>query len=75
MKRGIPERVLNEIESKKTSDTEIKTLGIRKLIELSENYQKLQRSYKELTEKYISMKRDRNYEQEPEGNEEYNFWI
>ena len=57
MKRGIPERVLNEIESKKPSDTEIKTLGIRKLNELSENYKELQERYKEVAGNYLSIKK------------------
>ena len=50
------ERVLNEIEASKLSDTEFKTMVIRKLNELSENYQKLQGSFEELTRNYISMK-------------------
>ena len=41
------ERVLNEIEASKLSDIEFKTMIIRKLNELSENYKKLQGSYKE----------------------------
>ena len=57
-KEKSPERVLSEIEGSQLYDIEFKTMGIRKLIELSENYQKLQRSYKELTEKYISMKKE-----------------
>ena len=52
------ERVLNEIEESKLSDTEFKIMAIRKLNELSENYEELQGSYKELTVNYISMKKD-----------------
>ena len=49
---------------------------IKKLNELSENYQKLQGNYEELTKSYVSVKKDReNYQQEPRGNEEYNFQI
>ena len=40
--------MLNGIEASKLSDTELKTMVIRKLNELSENYKKLQGSYKEL---------------------------
>ena len=38
-KEGSSERVLNDIEANKLSDTEFKTRVIRKLNELSENYQ------------------------------------
>ena len=50
------QRMLNEIEASHLSDTEFKTMVIRKLNELSENYQKLQGSFEELTRNYISMK-------------------
>ena len=56
-KEEIPERVLNEIEASKLSDTEFKTMVIKKLNELTENYQKLQGSNKEHTVNYTSMKR------------------
>ena len=36
------ERMINEIESSQLSDIEFKTMVIRKLNELAENYQKLQ---------------------------------
>ena len=52
------ERVLNEIETSQLSDMEFKTMVISKLNELSENYQKLQGSYEELTANCISMKKD-----------------
>ena len=45
-----PERVLNEIEASKQSDTEVKIMVIRKLIEPSENYKRLQGSYKNLVQ-------------------------
>ena len=68
------ERVLNEIEATQLSDIEFKTMVIRKLNELSENYQKLQGKYKELTANYISIKKGhRNNQQGPRRNEEYNF--
>ena len=51
------ERMLNEIEANQLSDIQFKTMVIRKLNELSENYQKLQGNYEELTENCISIKR------------------
>ena len=51
-------RMLSEIEASQLSDIEFKTMVIRKLNELSANYQKLQESYKELTANYTSMKKD-----------------
>ena len=52
------ERVLNEIEATQLSDIEFKTMVIRKLNELSDNYQKLQGNYEELTANYMSIKKD-----------------
>ena len=52
------ERVLNEIEARQLSDTEFKTMALRKLNELSVNYLKLQGSYNELTANYINMKKE-----------------
>ena len=52
------ETVLNEIDASQLSNIEFKTMVVRKLNELSENYQTWQESYKELTEYYISMKKD-----------------
>ena len=51
------ERVLNEIEASQLSDIEFKTMVIRKLNELTVNYQKLQGNNQELTGNYISMKK------------------
>ena len=66
--------MLNEKEASQLSDTEFKAMVIRKLTELTENYQKLHGNYNELTANYIHMKkRNRNYQQGPRGNEEYNF--
>ena len=68
------ERMLTEKEARQLSDTEFKALVIRKLNELTQNYQTLQVNYNELTANYINMKKgNRNYQQEPRGNEEYNF--
>ena len=52
------ERMLNETEASQLSDIEFKTMVIRKLNELSENYQNLQGNYKELTPNCINMKKE-----------------
>ena len=57
-KEEASERMLNETESSQLSDTEIKAMVIRKLTELTENYQKLQGNYNELTANYINMKKE-----------------
>ena len=41
-KEKVSETMLNEIEASQLSDTEFKAMVIRKLNELTENYQKLQ---------------------------------
>ena len=51
-------RVLSEIQASKLSDIEFKTMVIQMLNEVSENYKELQGSYKKLTTKYTSMKKD-----------------
>ena len=51
-------KMLNEIEASQLSDIEFKTMVIRKFNELTENCQKLQGSYEELTVNYINMKKD-----------------
>ena len=51
--------MLNEIEASQLSDIEFKALVIRKLNELTEKSQKLQRKYSELTTNYINMKKER----------------
>ena len=55
-KEEASERMLTEKEASQLSDTEFKAVGIRKLNELTENYQKLQGNYNELTTNYINMK-------------------
>ena len=52
------ERMLNEIEASQLSHIEFKAMVIRKLNELTENYQKLQGNYNELTVNYINMKKE-----------------
>ena len=70
----VSETMLNEKEASQLSDNEFKELVIRKLHELTKNYQKLQENYNELNANYINMKKgNRKYQQEPRGNEEYNF--
>ena len=72
-KEEASERKLTEQEASQLSDTEFKAFVIRKLNELKENYQKLQGIYKEVAANYINMKGNRNYQQGPRGNEQYNF--
>ena len=55
------ERMLTEKEASQLSDTEFKAMVLRKLTELyelTENYQKLQGKYNELTANYINMKKE-----------------
>ena len=48
-KEEVSERMLTEIQATQLSDIEFKVMVIRKLNELTENYQKLQGNYNELT--------------------------
>ena len=60
-KEEVSETMLNEKEATQLSDTEFKATLIRKLTELSElteNYQKIQGNYNELTANYINMKKE-----------------
>ena len=50
--------MLNAKEASQLSDNELKELVIRKLNELTQNYQKLQGNYKERNAKYINMKKE-----------------
>ena len=56
-KEEASQRMLNEIEASQLAHTEFKVMVIRKLTELTENYQKLHRNYNELTANYIKMKK------------------
>ena len=67
-KEKVSERMLNEIEASQLSDIEFKALVIRKLIELTENSQKLQGNYNEHTANYINMKKE--IETKNKGQEE-----
>ena len=57
-KGEVSEKMLNEKEASQLSDTEFKELVVRKLNELTQNYQKLQGNYNELTANYINMKEE-----------------
>ena len=57
-KEETSERMLNEIEASQLSDIEFKAMVIRKLNELTENYQKLKANDNELTATYINMKKE-----------------
>ena len=57
------EGMLNELEASQLSDTEFKIMVIKKLNELTENHQKLQGNYEELTVNCICVKKGhRNYQ-------------
>ena len=58
-KGEVSETMVNEKESSQLSDTEFKEFVIRKLNVLTQNYQKLQGKYNELTANYINMKKER----------------
>ena len=57
-KEEVSETTLNEKEASQLLDNEFKELVIRKLNELTQNYQKLQGDYNELTANYINMKKE-----------------
>ena len=57
-KGEVSETMLNEKEASQLSDSEFKELVMRKLNELTENYQKLQGNYSEHTANYINMKKE-----------------
>ena len=62
--------MLNEIEASQLSDTDFKAMVIRKLNELTENYQNLQGNCNELIANYINMKKE--IETINKGQEEMN---
>ena len=69
-KEEASERMLNEIEASQLSDIEVKAMVIRKLNEVTENYQKLQGNYNGSHCKlYQHEKGNRNYQQ---GQEDMN---
>ena len=57
-KEEASEKMLTEKEASQLSDTKFKAMVIRKLPELTENYQKLQGNYNEFTTNYINMKKE-----------------
>ena len=56
-KEEASETMLIKIEASQLPDTEFKAMVIRKLTELTENYQKLKGNYNIFMAKYINMKR------------------
>ena len=72
-KEEVSETMLNEKEASYPSDNEFKELVMRKLNELTQNYQKLQGNYNERTANYINMKKETEIATRERGNEEYNF--
>ena len=72
-KEEVSERILTEKEATQLSDTEFKAMVIRKVTELTENYQKLQGNYNGLTANYINMKKE--IETINKGQEEMNTTI
>ena len=56
-KGEVSETMLNEKEASQLSVTDFKAMVIRKLTELTENYQKLQGNYNELPETISTCKR------------------
>ena len=57
-KGEVSETMLNEKEESQLSDNEFQELVMRKLNELTQNYQKLQGNYNELTANCINMKKE-----------------
>ena len=57
-KGEVSETMLNEKEESQLSDIEFKQLDIRKLHDVTGNYQKVQGNYNELTANYINMKKE-----------------
>ena len=57
-KEEASERMLTEKEASQLPDTEFKAMVIRKLNDLTQNYQKLQWNYNEHTANYINMKKE-----------------
>ena len=57
-KEEVSETMLNEKEARQLSDSEFKELVMRKINELTQNYQKLQGNYSDLTANYINMKKE-----------------
>ena len=59
-KGEVSEKMLNEKEESQLSDNEFKEMVIKKLHELTQNYQKLQGNYNELIVNYQHEKGNRN---------------
>ena len=73
-KEEVSETMLTDKEATQPSDTEFKAMVIRKVNELTENYQKLQGNYNELIENYIKMKKEiQTVNKEKRENKKYIF--
>ena len=73
-KEEVSETMLNEIDASQLTNIQSKAIVIRKITELVENYHKLQGNYNGTHSKlYQHEKGNRNYQEGPRGNEEYNF--
>ena len=57
-KEEVSETMINEKEASQLSDVEFEELVIRKLHELTQNYQKLQGNYNEFIANYINIKKE-----------------
>ena len=75
-KEEASERMLTEKEASQLSDTEFKAMVIRSSLS-SVSSKRTTRNYRETTMNslliYQHEKGNRNYQQDPRGNEEYNF--
>ena len=72
-KEEASKKMLNEIEASQLSDIEFKTMVIRKLSELTENYQKLQGNYEEPTASYVKMKKARTHQRTTQQQTKHNY--
>ena len=70
---ALEKKMLNEIEARQPLVIEFKELVIRKLNELTENYQKLQGNYNEHTANYINIKKEIETIIKGQEEKEYNF--
>ena len=72
-KEEASERMLTEKEATQLSNTEFKAMIIRNVTECTQNYQKQRKTTMTHCKLYQHEKGNRNYQQGPRGNEEYNF--
>ena len=72
-KGEVSETMLNEKEASKLSDNEFNKLVTKKLHELTQNYQNYKENTMNSLKSILTRKGNRNYQQGPRRNEEYNF--